>query len=270
MRMVGPLNPRDSSALIVEDNPDDALLVARALETFGLRRVFAVETAEEALSFIASQPCDVVLVDYHLPRMNGLTLLERVQEAYPGTRVILVTGARDEHIAVSALKTGAVDYIPKDELLTSGLVRSMQTALRQTLDAGDRRRRAALAAADGTTARAREEAAWLLASLPHGAATPRDDELLDMVERFVRVLRQSVRLFPAPAVEEEEGFVRMALERGASPAALLAVYTAGLEALGADEQPPFNPALCLLRVLAAMVAEYQLERSLEQLGRGAA
>ena len=48
------LNPRHASVLIVEDNPDDSFVVAKALEAFGIRHVYAVDTAEEAISFLST------------------------------------------------------------------------------------------------------------------------------------------------------------------------------------------------------------------------
>src|SRR3989337_2272939 len=156
------LNPRNASVLIVEDNPDDSFVVARALETFGIRHVYAVDTAEEAINFLRTQPCDVALIDYNLPRMNGLMLLERLQAAYPGLRVIVVTGAGDERVAASALKGGAADYVTKDEMLTSGIVRSLQHALRDEFTESDERRQTLVEAGAGGLAVVREEANWLL------------------------------------------------------------------------------------------------------------
>src|SRR3990172_13352758 len=129
--MLGPLSPKHSSVLVVEDNPDDALLATKALQTFGIKTIYHAETAEDALSFLNKHSCDVVLIDYNLPGINGLRLLEHVREAWPQTPVILVTGARDEQVAVSALKLGAADYLSKDDLLTSSIIRTLQAVLRE-------------------------------------------------------------------------------------------------------------------------------------------
>ncbi|MDZ4278185.1 MAG: response regulator, partial [Dehalococcoidia bacterium] len=112
--MIAPLHPKDSSVLVVEDSPEDAFIVGKALERFGIRKVYAADNAEDGLKSIAKRAVDIALIDYNLPGMNGLRLLERIREARPETRVIIVTGVRDEHIAVAAMKAGAADYVTKD------------------------------------------------------------------------------------------------------------------------------------------------------------
>lgn len=265
------LNPKDSAVLIVEDNPDDSFIVAKALEGFGIRRIYAVDTAEAALEFLARQPCDVVLIDYNLPRMNGLTLLERVLDTYPNLRVVLVTGVRDERVAVSALKTGAIDYVTKDELLTSGIVRSVQAALRDEIAGSVTGRRTALAAGAGRLDAAREEAAWLLETLSGGheirasAGIPEygGEGWADLLDTFDRYLRASFSRFPEPAGQEMEAAARMFMERGSGPAEMLVVYRAALASLEAEGvAPPFSPPICLVRLFALLVDRYQADLSL--------
>ncbi len=268
------LSPKNSVVLIVEDNPDDTFIVTKALETFGIRRIYAVDTAEAALDFLSGHACDVLLIDYNLPRMNGLALLERVHEAHPNVRVVVVTGVRDERVAVSAMKTGAVDYVTKDELLTSGIVRSVQAALRDEITAKESDRRLTLAAGGETLAAAREEVTWLLDTLAGGrelqALEPGSGETdygvegwLDLLNAFTRYLRESFRRFPDPAKGELEAAARMFIERGSSPAEILAVYRAALRSLDAEgAAPPFSPAICLVRLFAYLAGQYQVELSL--------
>ena len=274
---VGAFNPRRSSVLIVEDSPDDALVVARALQNFGVARIFHAETAEEALEFVSRQACDVALVDYGLPGLNGLRLLERLRKACPAMRIILVTGARDERVAVSAMKLGAADFIPKDELLTSGIVRALQTSLREAATDRQEHQRVLFDERAGTFAAAAEEVEWLLASLARGhEAGPRrsgerwDAEFAEVVGAFKRYLRESFRRFPEPALDIEDGLVRMLVVRGLSPAAVLGAYRSCLPLLALDQRaPPFHPALCLVRVLGKLLEQYQVSRSLEALDRAA-
>jgi len=273
--MVQALNPMHASVLIVEDNPDDRLIVAKALETFGIRHVYAVDTAEEAISFLRRQPCDVALVDYHLPRMNGLALLQRLQTAQPDVRVILVTGARDDRVAASALKGGAVDYVSKDEMLTSGIVQSLQHALRDEIAEQGARREMLMEAGSGALTIAREEADWLLETLDgpgrhHAGEGGGPEEWLDLLQAFGRVIAETMRTFPEPAARAEDSLVRMFAQRGASPGDILKVYRATLRALAADERPlRVNPLLALVRIYARVMAEYQLDRSMDAAGRAA-
>ncbi|WP_144124219.1 response regulator [Catellatospora sichuanensis] len=69
--------------LLVEDDAGDALLVADALDTFGLAEsIFHVEDGDQALTFLqdASSPRpDLVLLDLNLPRVSGHTVLSAVK-----------------------------------------------------------------------------------------------------------------------------------------------------------------------------------------------
>jgi CheY-like chemotaxis protein len=125
-----PLTTKHTRVLIVEDSRTDALLEGHALERYGIREWKAVETAEKALQVLDKEVYNVALLDYNLPRMNGLVLLQRIREEHPDTRVILVTGARDEQVAVAAMKLGADDYVVKDDFLTAGIMSSLQITLR--------------------------------------------------------------------------------------------------------------------------------------------
>ena len=73
----------------------------------------AVDTAEEALAKLESQPFDVVLTDVSMPGLSGLDLMNRVVELYPGTPVIIISGLSDEEQAQSLIGRGAFDYLLK-------------------------------------------------------------------------------------------------------------------------------------------------------------
>jgi CheY-like chemotaxis protein len=280
--MVRALNPKDSAVLVVEDNPDDGIIVARSLETFGIRKVSAVETGEDALVFLGKHGCDVALVDYNLPGMNGLRLLEHIRESWPETRVVLVTGIKDEQVAVAAMKAGAADYVSKDELLTSSIIRTLQSALREQIASTEEQRRTALAARAGDLDAALEEAEWLLELFhdghaqrgrggpEHAAAAYGEENLDGLLEAYTRYQHETFRLFPQPANQEEDGLVRMFLERGSGAGEVIAFYRAALRSLLLEqERPPMNPALCLARVFALLMEQYQLRQSMQAATRAA-
>lgn len=110
-----PHNKTCPRALIVDDDPDHAHLLADALTTYYQvgpgSRVSCQYTARDALA----QPLgeyDVILLDLHLPDMDGLTLLERVL-ARADVPVIFVTGEQDLTVAAQAIEAGAQDYVVK-------------------------------------------------------------------------------------------------------------------------------------------------------------
>ncbi len=60
-------------------------------------------------------PPDVVTLDYSLTEMDGSQVLKKIKEISPQTDVIIISGQEDIATAVNLLKTGAFDYIVKDE-----------------------------------------------------------------------------------------------------------------------------------------------------------
>jgi len=69
---------------------------------------------KEGLARLDKNLYDIVVVDYHLPDMNGLQVLQRVTEGPLKIPGIMVTGAGNERVAVEAMKLGAGDYLIKD------------------------------------------------------------------------------------------------------------------------------------------------------------
>jgi signal transduction histidine kinase len=116
--------------LMVEDNEDDALLVKLELKRGGyspqLVRVDSVDALREALR----ESWDVVVSDYVLPRLDGLEALRIVRSASPEVPFILVSGTIGEERAVEALKSGAGDFVTKQNLtrLVPAIEREMSDA----------------------------------------------------------------------------------------------------------------------------------------------
>ena len=101
--------------LIVEDDPDQRELVTEAMhirfESSAGEHITAVATAEECLAQDLGQ-FDVILLDYYLPDMPGLELLDRIVSQHD-VPVIFVTGENDSSTAAEAIHRGAQDYVVK-------------------------------------------------------------------------------------------------------------------------------------------------------------
>ncbi len=100
--------------LLVEDEPTQLLLTQRLLRRAG----YTVETAsngEEALEKISSGQIQMIVTDWDMPGMDGVTLCRRVREArLPGyLYVLLLTGHGSTESLVTGLEAGADDYIRK-------------------------------------------------------------------------------------------------------------------------------------------------------------
>lgn len=107
------LTLRDQSRqiLIVEDDNDTAEIVSALLESAGYTAVTA-ETGSTALSEIDTASPDLVLLDMHLPDMNGLDVLRKVR-ANSFLPMIVLSGFTQERDKVVALEAGADDYMAK-------------------------------------------------------------------------------------------------------------------------------------------------------------
>jgi hypothetical protein len=103
--------------LILEDIPIDAEMIDRELRNANIEHnTRRVASKSKFLKELETSCPDVVLADYSLPQFSGLEALKIVRER--GTKIpfILVTGMKNEEIAVECLKEGADDYILKSSL----------------------------------------------------------------------------------------------------------------------------------------------------------
>ncbi len=96
----------------IDDEIDLRLANKQTLELAGFKaQVF--EKAEDALSVINEQTGGIIVSDIRLPGIDGLTLLQRVQQMDATLPVILITGHGDISMAVDAMHKGAYDFIEK-------------------------------------------------------------------------------------------------------------------------------------------------------------
>jgi adenylate cyclase len=106
-----------TTILVVDDEPDLEMLVTQKFR----RRIRDGEYAflfardgEEALSLLASKPnVDVVLSDINMPRMDGLTLLSRLQELSSMLRTVIISAYGDMKNIRTAMNRGAFDFVTK-------------------------------------------------------------------------------------------------------------------------------------------------------------
>jgi len=98
--------------LIVEDDRDlrEALVTTLELAKF---RVCEASNAQEALARLAEAPVDMVVSDVNMPGLSGHELLGEVQRLHPGLPMMLITAYGQISHAVSAMQSGAVDYLVK-------------------------------------------------------------------------------------------------------------------------------------------------------------
>ena len=100
--------------LHLEDNPDDVLLVRDLLAQEGINvTIRNVVKRDEFIKALAEAEWDLVLADYHLPDFTGLDALKLVRAKSALLPFILTSGTIDDQFAIESLKTGATDYVLK-------------------------------------------------------------------------------------------------------------------------------------------------------------
>ena len=112
------MTPNKLRILYVDDDPNDRVIVERCLEK-GLLIDFTLttaQTAKECIEQLDGTSFDLLIVDYLLPDMTGLELVEELQESKSEIATIFLTGRGSEKIAVAAMKRGARDYVLKNDL----------------------------------------------------------------------------------------------------------------------------------------------------------
>jgi DNA-binding response OmpR family regulator len=120
-------SPASVRVLVVEDSPEQALLIASFLEAAGFEAEVAAD-GPAALAAMRKRVPDLVATDLILPGLNGLELVEAVRQAHPGVPVILMTAFGSDDIAVQALKRGAASYVPKRRV-RDDLVQTIENTL---------------------------------------------------------------------------------------------------------------------------------------------
>jgi diguanylate cyclase (GGDEF)-like protein len=111
--------------LLVEDDPDDVLLLKEALAEASAQpcRVTHAGRLKTGLELLAKGGVDVVLLDLNLPDSRGLDTLEILLSRTPRVPVVVMSGLADEALALEAVAQGAQDYLVKGKQDGPGIVR---------------------------------------------------------------------------------------------------------------------------------------------------
>ncbi len=118
---------KNDRILIVDDEADIALILKLQLEDAGYGTTRAKD-GFEALKLLGQDDYSLVLLDIKMPRMDGIQVLDKIQDIRAGQAVIMMTAHGSEDIAVETMKKGALDYIAKP-FSTEDLLKKVERTL---------------------------------------------------------------------------------------------------------------------------------------------
>ncbi len=107
------MNTRSFRILLVEDTPGISLWLGTALRQGGMEVDFAADGLQADAALQPGHAFDAVLLDLHLPELDGLSVLKALRERGDGVPVLILTARASVPDRVLGLNMGADDYLPK-------------------------------------------------------------------------------------------------------------------------------------------------------------
>ncbi|MES2855821.1 MAG: response regulator [Bdellovibrionota bacterium] len=108
------------TVLIVDDNSSDRVIAKAMLVKLGIQNVQEAEDGKIAENKILTaveigKPFDVILVDWKMPRGDGIALLKIIRSHHKtkATKVILMTGMAEQNVVIEAKQSGVDDFLVK-------------------------------------------------------------------------------------------------------------------------------------------------------------
>lgn len=100
--------------LIIDDSPFIITGLLHQLEGLpAIKKVFTAECYADAEPILQSSPPDILLLDIHLPDVNGIEILRRVRQLYPAVVVIMISNQEGDVYRSRCKALGAAHYIDK-------------------------------------------------------------------------------------------------------------------------------------------------------------
>lgn len=101
--------------LIVEDDPDNLHLLSLYLETVGFTDVIGTSESKNVLELVEQRMPDLILLDLHMPGVDGFEVMDRIGRAVPGHKIpmIVMSGDVTTEVRQTGEQIGATDFLGK-------------------------------------------------------------------------------------------------------------------------------------------------------------
>lgn len=100
--------------MVVDNSPRFLRAACSFLSQYKIVEVIATANCgSEALQAVDTLRPDLILMDFHMPFLNGLETMAEIRSRFPATRIIIVTGYDSAELRQASLESGALAFIPK-------------------------------------------------------------------------------------------------------------------------------------------------------------
>lgn len=114
--------------LLIEDNPGDARLLQAMLYDSAEFAVTTADRIDRGLACLGEDKFELIILDLSLPDGEGIDSLRQVHYAARNVPIVVLTGRKDEDLALTAVREGAQDYLYKGQINSELLARVIRHA----------------------------------------------------------------------------------------------------------------------------------------------
>ncbi len=126
--MVSKKKKINKKILIIEDDKDFLFILEKRFTTEGFS-VVSAQDGEEALTVIEEEKPDLIISDVLLPKMDGISLVEKLKEVGTNPPVIFLTNVKDPNYLTRIKELGNADYFIKCDLQINDIIEKTKKEL---------------------------------------------------------------------------------------------------------------------------------------------
>lgn len=125
------MNTTGIKVLLIEDSPGDVVLIKEMFQEISKPsfKILEANNLTRGLDILKKEEFDVIILDLNLPDCHGTLTFSTVQQLTPQTPIIILTGLKDEDIAIDLVGDGAQDYLVKGQVDSRILIQSIKYSI---------------------------------------------------------------------------------------------------------------------------------------------